>query len=312
MTRKISFLAFMALAIFINSCKKGVTGPMGEMGLAGTNATAVKDPDSYPKISVDRFSPAAGHLMVRNSMNGLPAANAPVNFDETPFITWGKTPDGKITAYYNFDVQPTVPAPIYVLFREGETSPVKDQRNIINVKPGDQGYNDFWQVIKVKVPASYAANSITSFSGIQKAGYGLEATSSIVNCPVVPEGSKAAKRYINETGSLIKGWYRDSIVYYFNFGEKALTGAMVPVSPIYVTFNTNGSSASGFVTEPGSDQTHNIVGSVPSDANYSPLWSVYVYDNAGFPNVMNLAGIASTTIIASAVANVNCPIVLIR
>jgi hypothetical protein len=312
MTNRISLLSLVAASLFFNSCKKGETGPMGEMGLPGTNATAVIDPDSYPKISVDRFSSVAGHLMVRTSMNGLPAINAPINFDEGPFITSGKTPDGKITEYYNFDVQPTTPAPIYVLFREGETAPVKGQRNIINVKPGDAGYNDFWQVVKVTVPSNYLANTLTSLNAIQNGGYKTETTNIIVNCPVVPEGSRADKRFINETGALIKGWYKDSIAFYFNFGEKNLSGTTVPVAPIYVTFNTNGVASSGFVTEPGTSQTHNVVGAVPTDANYSPLWSVNVYDNANFATVMNLSDIGSATILANGVANVNCPIVVIK
>lgn len=312
MKTKISFFSLVAFALFFNACKKGDTGPMGEMGLPGTTSTTVKDPDSYPKISVDRFSAAAAHLMIRNSMNGLPAENSPINFDEAPFITLGKTPDGKVTEYYNFDVQSTTPAPIYVLFREGESGPVKGQRNIIDVKPGDQGYNDFWQVVKVKVPAGYTANSITSLAAIKKEGYVMETTTSIVNCPVVPEGSSAKKRFVNESGSLVKGWYKDSIAFYFNFSEKALSGNTVPLAPIYVTFNMNGVASSGFVMEPGTQQTHNIVGAVPSDANYSPLWSVSVYDNAGFPTVMNLGSISSATILANGVANVNCPIVVIK
>lgn len=306
------YLSAIALALLLNSCKKGDTGPMGEMGLPGANAISTKDPDSYPKITVDRFSAVAGHLMVRNSMNGLPAINAPINFDEGPFITRGKTPDGKVTEYYNFDVQSTTPAPTYVLFRENESSPVKGQRNIIDVKPGDQGYNDFWQVVKVTVPSDYEANTLTSFKAIQLGGYKMETTTSIVNCPVVPEGSKASKRLINEPGSLIKGWYKDSIAFYFNFGEKALSGAMVPVAPIYVTFNVNGDASSGFVVEPGTSQTHNVVSAVPSDAGYSPLWSVSVYDNAKFSSVMNLSDITPASILANGVALVNCPIVLIK
>jgi hypothetical protein len=305
-------LSAIALALFLNSCKKGDTGPMGEMGLPGSNATSVKDPDSYPKISVDRFSSTAGHLMVRNNMNGLPAINAPINFDEGPFITTGKTPDGKVTQYYNFDVQPTTPAPIYVLFREGESNAVKGQRNIIDVKPGDTGYNDFWQVVKVTVPSDYQANTITSFKAIQAGAYKMEMTTSIVNCPVVPEGSKADKRFINELGSLIKGWYKDSTAFYFNFGEKALNGTTVPVAPIYVTFNVNGDASSGFVMEPGTLQTHNVVSAVPSDAGYSPLWAVSVYDNAKFASVMKLSDITPSSILASGVALVNCPIVLIK
>ena len=34
----------------------------------------------------------------------LPAANAPVNFDQGPFITKGFTPTGQSVEYYNFDV----------------------------------------------------------------------------------------------------------------------------------------------------------------------------------------------------------------
>src|SRR5690349_21387737 len=57
------------------------------------------------KVSVDRFSATAGHLMVRDATNGLPAANAAINFDQGPFITKGKGPTGQNVEYYNFDVQ---------------------------------------------------------------------------------------------------------------------------------------------------------------------------------------------------------------
>lgn len=313
MTAKIFLVPALCACIFFISCKKGDTGPMGEMGLQGaTGASAPKDPDNAPKTSIDRFSAAAAHLMVRTSANGLPAINAPVNFDLPPFITVGKTPDGKVTEYYNFDVQPTTPAPIYVLFRDGESAPVSGQRNIVNVKPGDVGYNDFWEVVKVTVPASYIANTITSYDAIQKAAYKTEIANTILNCPIVPEGSTAAKRFVNESGSLVKGWYKDSIVFYFNFSEKILTGTTVPTVPIFVTFNVNGVASSGFVTEPGTNQTHNIIGAVPSDSGYSPLWSVSVYDNANFAGVTNISSLSSATILATNVANVNCPVVVIK
>lgn len=53
--------------------------------------------------------------------------------------------------YYNFDVQPTAPAPIFVLFRQGETTPVANQLDIVDIIPGQAGYNDFWQVMKALV-----------------------------------------------------------------------------------------------------------------------------------------------------------------
>jgi hypothetical protein len=106
-------------------------------------------------------------------------------------------------------------------------------------------------------------------------------------------------------------------VQYFSFEEKALTAVngTVPISPIYVTFKINpnlpnGGAASGFVTEAGSAQTHNVIATVPSDATYSPLWSVNVYDNAKFNMVSNLATAQVATSLATGVATVNCPVVI--
>src|SRR5690242_12732475 len=83
------------------------------------------DPETAPKVMVDRFSEKAAKLMIRTADNGLPAAGTAVDFDSgEPFITQGRGPGGEIVKYYNFDVQPTAPAPIYALFREGESSPV--------------------------------------------------------------------------------------------------------------------------------------------------------------------------------------------
>jgi len=120
------------------------------------------DPDTAPKASIDRFSMEAGHLFVRDGSNGLPGPNVPVNFDEPPFITGGLGPNGELSTYYNFDVQLTEPAPIYVLFKDGEQMPVAGQLNIVDVIPGDKGYNDFWLVNKVTVPQNYVANTLVN------------------------------------------------------------------------------------------------------------------------------------------------------
>lgn len=93
------------------------------------------DPDTAPKASIDRFSDTAGNLFVRDGSNGFPQANMPVDFDQEPFITQGLSASGDIVRYYNFDVQPAVSAPIFVLFREGESTPVPNQLNIIDVIP---------------------------------------------------------------------------------------------------------------------------------------------------------------------------------
>ncbi len=91
--------------------------------------------------------------------------------------------------------------------------------NIIDVVPGVEGYNDFWEVHTVTVPWDYEANSVTGFSQIMDAGYDIEETTTLVNCPVVSEGSTASLRYNDGDTGLTRGWYRGSVVYYFNFVE---------------------------------------------------------------------------------------------
>ena len=304
---KFNLFVWLAIAgaLSFQSCKKA------------DEVVKIHDATTAEKVSVDRFSATAGHLMVRDATNGLPAANAAVNFDKAPFITKGLGPLGQILEYYNFDVQLVIPAPIYVLFKEGESSPVSGQLNIINVLPGESGYNDFWQVFKVTVPSSYKANQVASFTEVQAAGYKVEAMTALVNCPVVPEGSTATKR-MGGTAGLNKGWYKEKVVFYFSFEEKALatSGGNVLTSPIYVCFNINagetgGGPPSGFKVETGTSQTHNVLATVPVSASYSPLWLVSAYSIAKFASVSNLstAQSASPTNLG---ATVNCPVVAIQ
>jgi hypothetical protein len=309
--KKFIFVALTAVFVIINleSCKKD------------DPTVVVGNSDTAEKASVDRFSSTAGHLMVRTSSNGLPAANAPVNFDQTPFITKGIGPGGEDVEYYNFDVQSTTPAPIYVLFAEGASTPVEGQFNIIDLLPGEAGYNDFWQVYKVTVPSGYKANQFTSYAEIQSAKYKVEATTTIVNCPVVPFGSTATKRLGGGSAELSKGWDDKKAIYYFNFAEKGITASSgkVPTSPIYVSFNINpelagGGPASGFVVENGTSKTHNVLSTLPASADYSPLWDVAAYDNASFGTVTNLttatAGKSKGTGLTGAGSGVNCPVVM--
>jgi hypothetical protein len=284
--------------------------------MQSTGALAAQDPDTAPQAEIDRFSAAAGTLQVRSASNGLPAAGAPVDFDRAPFITSGLGPSGERVRYYNFDVKSNEPAPIYVLAREGENQPVPGQLNIVDVKPGDAGYNDFWRVTMVTVPADYVANSVTSVEEIMASGYALSATDSLVNCPVVPQGSRARLRLEEGSNELHRGWYRGQVLYYFSFEEHALSGNTVPSAPIYVSFNINpdldgGGPPSGFKEESGTDQTHNVVSALPSSAGYSPLWAVSPYDNADFDVVDDLSSVTNANVLANDVADVNCPIVQI-
>ncbi len=276
------------------------------------------DPDTTERASIDRFSMEAGHLFIRDAENGFPGPNEAIDFDVEPFITKGLGPDGELIAYYNFDVQPTEPAPIYVLVRDGESAPVDGQLNIIDDIPGDDDYNDFWRVNFVTVPSNYVANTLTSAEEISIAGYPMEQTNVIVNCPVVPEGSSAKFRYGQEENpGLTLGWYQNKVVFYFNFSERALSVDnmnMVPQSPIYVTFKINpgepgGGPPSGFVAEELTGRTHNVPATLPEDEGYSPLWSVNIYDNADFENVHDLPTAVAANILATGAAIVNCPVV---
>ncbi len=300
--------------------------------IAGFTSACMKDnvmtpmplnPDSAGDVSVDRFGSAFAHLFLRDATNGFPAANQPVDFDDIPaFNTHGLGPNGEKIIYYNFDVLSTTPAPIYVLFHSGETKPVSGQLNIINVVPGDAGYNDFWLVQKVTVPADYVANTVTSYDEIMQKGFSVTSTTTVVNCPVVPKGSVARKRFLGtESADLTCGWYKDKVVYYFNFLEKELmtVNGKVPTSDIYVAFNINsdmagGGPASGFKTEDGTatGQTHNVPETLPANAAYSPLWDVQIYNNTSFGSVYNLQTAGSAPIMATDAVVVNCPIVWVQ
>ncbi len=296
-------LSIFAVTLVFAACKKDST-PAVVTG---------KDINTATKASIDRFSAIAGHLMVRTASNGLPAANAAVNFDVAPFITQGLDRTGAVVKYYNFDVHPTQPDDIYVFFKSGATTPVSGQNNVIPTIPGDTGYNDFWLVNKVTVPDNYVANSLTSEAEVLASGYTVTKTGSIVNCPVVPYGSVAAKSFTAGTSSaLIYCWYKSMAVAYFNFGEAEINttaSGMVPLSTIYVMFNDNAAGpSSGFKVETGTMQAHNVLATIPTDAGYSSLWDVNVIDNANFAGVTNLAT-ATSFPSTPAGATVNCPVV---
>lgn len=289
------------------------------MGGQGGGDSAL-DPETAEKAEIDRFSEDAGMLMVRDDENGLPEAGEAIDFDSgAPFITTGLGPDGEVVQYYNFDVQALDPAPIYALFYDDDT-PVPSQLNIVGVIPGDDGYNDFWRVNKVTVPDDYVPNTVTSVGALMDAAFDTEELDVLVNCPIVPDGSTAELRIGGGSNGLAMGWYDDMVVYYFSFEEAPLevnSGGEVPIAPIHVTFNINpdedgGGPPSGFVTESGSDQTHNVVEVLPEDDGYSPLWSVNVYDNSDFDSVSDLDSAMDATELAQGVANVNCPIVSVE
>jgi hypothetical protein len=311
MKTKVLMLA-ITLGVLSASCSKSDTTTTTPPVVVG------KDINTAEKVSVDRFSDMAGKLFKRSESPSLPAVNASISFDNGPFITTGLDKSGAVVKYYNFDVQTTTPDDIYVFIKTDGTA-VAGQNNIIPTIPGDTGYNDFWIVNKVVVPSGYVPNSLTSEAEILASGYAHQKTDVIVNCPVVPFGSTAAKSGVAGTASkLTIGWYKGKAVSYFEFNEasySATATGMVKTSPIYVMFNidpskTNPASgpASGFKVETGTMQTHNVLATLPTDAAYSPLWDVQVIGNANFASVKDLTTATALTSMAAG-ATVNCPIV---
>src|SRR5262249_52085281 len=153
--------------------------------------------------------------------------------------------------YYNFDVQTTTPAPVYVLYREGEDKPVAGQLDIIDTLPGEKGYNDFRQFWKVTVPKDYVANTIVDAGAFIGAGYKNQKPDPLPNMPVVPDKSTAKARLNGGSAALQRAWYQGQVAKFFSFDEAPLSGSNVSLSPIYVTFNVNpdqpnGGPGSGF------------------------------------------------------------------
>jgi hypothetical protein len=117
--------------------------------------------------------------------------------------------------YYHLDVQSTTPAPVYILYREGEDTPVQDQLDIIETLPGEKGYNDFRQVWKVWVPKDYIANTITDASMLQQTGYKTENTDKLLNMAVVPDKSRARTRFNGGNPELQRAWYQGQVAKFF-------------------------------------------------------------------------------------------------
>lgn len=291
-----------ALIMIFGACKKGQESPKG------------KDINKAPRVSVDRFNSSSGHIFVRGSDINLPGPNEPINMDKAPFIVNGLTKNGAPSTYYTFDVQSPHPDDIYVFFKKSNPLvEITEQHHVIPSLPGEGDYTDFWVVNKVIVPDNYVPNTLTSEDEINASGYSIEKTNMIVNCPVVPFGSTAKLKWGGGSQKLVICWYKDSASAYFNFDEAPLASTAsgdVPIADIFVMFNDNAAGpSSGFKTEPGTTQTHNVLDSSPGDADYSPLWANHVLDNADFEQVKNLATAQSAHELNPNLGLVNCPVV---
>jgi hypothetical protein len=58
--------------------------------------------------------------------------------------------------------------------------------SVIRQMHRDPGYSDFWQVFMVTVPEDTPPNSIRSYEQVVAAGYPIQETSTVINCPAIP------------------------------------------------------------------------------------------------------------------------------
>ncbi len=246
-----------------------------------------------------------GYLLTRPAP---PSAPAPVDNLARPSTFprvngWYK--NGNIT-YLDYGVSTNVSQPILVFFQAASpNTTVMGQRNIIDSIPGQPGYSDFWRVHKVLVPSSYVANTIRSFEEAVASRYTIQATTTIVNCPVVNLNATTPGTVSTKTF----GWYRDRDVLYFDHGPRSPgLGFIVQSAPLYAFFYTNGTSVPG---------QRNVVDVKPTDPGYTDLWHV-TKAVVGASYVVNSLKSASG-IMAAVTSNqvtlqptnmfVNCPVV---
>lgn len=243
----------------------------------------------------------AGYLLAR------PAPPGPVDnlarANTIPLVQgWYK---GGNVSYLDYGASVNISQPILVFFQASSpNTTVTGQRNIINSIPGQPGYSDFWRVFKVLVPAGYVANSIRSFEEAVSSGYTMQATNTIVNCPVVNPSATTPV-----SSGKVEGWYRDRDVFYFDHGPRSPgAGFVVKSAPIYAFFYTNNTAVAG---------QRNIIDVRPGDVGYSDLWRVtkvtvgpsYVANSFKSASDIMTAVSAGTATLQLTNTFVNCPVV---
>ncbi len=287
------------------------------IGCGDDGTTAGTDPDTAPVAAVDRFGDNFGKLFKRsgpifdpaNVQPVVPAPNAPIDFDAL-FTIRSLGPNGEPTTYYSLDILPRVPGTAYDIVRDGE--PVAGQLPIIDRLPGDEGYNDFVLITQVEVGPDYVANTLTSFDDVDAAVSAGEATLTvtrrIANRPAVPAGSKAVKKFIDQTVTGGRSWLDGSVVHQLRFEENlAITDAgMVPTAEIIVMFANNMDPSQGFSTNPDGS-TRNAIDTLADDQGYSSLWNHSVGNNANFADVVDYPSALDNVMAADVGVDVNCP-----
>jgi hypothetical protein len=245
-----------------------------------------------PLLSVDRFSERAGTLLRRSAVAGLPAPNEAIDLDRPPFLVGVRTPDGSLRSCYDFDLRPAEPATMYV-FYDSLGQYVITQFPVVDVAPGDPGYTDLWRILKVTIPNGQPRdNSIRDADTVRRlladasSGYSSENTQSLLNGPIVPEGSHGQWKADDRPGSVVLryAWYRGKRAPYLYFEQSLVADPVVPVSTMKFE-QAAGSPPAGALTAgsiPSLLQSAIVsVGAAPMSPGYSPLHTIT--DSSGKP-----------------------------
>lgn len=262
--------------------------------LTGAVAIVASFPDYLPSVPIDRFSDAAGTFYRRSQNPGLPAADAPIDFDRL-FLRQGLGPNQERIEFYNLDARSKVPARVYVLVdRRGDR--IERQLPIFDDVPGDLGYNDLRRVVEVRVTTSdYRPNSLTSLADIESAALETTVTDRIMNCAMVPDGSRASRRFDPaDAAGLHDGWYRDRVVRYLLFenpDSQAMTefGGLEITAPVMYAFLENDRDVSDDFAVDEDGTTHNVFTRLPAQEGYSPLWALRLFKLSVFDRVFSVA-----------------------
>lgn len=107
--------------------------------------------------------------------------------DYDPITLWV---NGEERQAFDFGETPAQTAPIWVLITgydaTGSAIRLPGQAGpIIRQLHDDPGYSDFWQVFFVTVPEDTPPNSIRFYQQILDAGYPIDASENVINCPVI-------------------------------------------------------------------------------------------------------------------------------
>ena len=270
------------------------------------------DPDTGIEfVAVDRFSDEAGTVMRRSENSDLPAPNEPLDYD-SDFLQHALAPNGDDVSYYVFDVNSLQSAPVYsVVYASDPSKRVEGQASIFDSIPGDVGYNDFWQAIQVLVPDDYEVDSLRSLADIESSGYELVRTGTIINCPIVPFGSKAELANRDSVG-----WYKGQHVQYFSFDVQRVSvvtdGPLdVPYAIVRVIFEDNDPSK-GMKVDAVTGKTHNVFDTIPGDDLYRALWRHDFVDADEFDSVHDWESSKAASKVDIDMDNilVNCPVVI--